>query len=205
MRHSRETLKIVVAETSLILRTGIVAAIRRAIDSGVQSIEISEPSEILTKIRSYEPDILIINPLFSPGMKVSELRGTKGISETQMRIVAIIAGAIDKRLLDEYDGIVNLYDTPEQIHQMLDNVMGYDEPEIESADADEQLSQREKEIIREVVKGYTNKEIAGHLNLSVFTVLTHRRNIAKKLQIHSSTALTLYAISNNIISITEVK
>ena len=67
------------------------------------------------------------------------------------------------------------------------------------------LSQREKEIVCEVVKGLTNKEIADRMNLSVFTVLTHRRNISKKLQIHSSTALTIYAITNNLVSIDEVK
>ena len=80
--------------------------------------------------------------------------------------------------------------------------MNYDEAE---GDSEEQLSQREKEIICEVVKGKTNKEIAEHLNISVFTILTHRRNIAKKLQIHSATALAIYAIANKLVSISEVK
>ena len=45
----------------------------------------------------------------------------------------------------------------------------------------------------------SNKEIASHLFISVNTVITHRRNIARKLQIHSVAGLTIYAIANNLI------
>lgn len=67
------------------------------------------------------------------------------------------------------------------------------------------LSQREKEIICCVVKGMANKEIAEHLFISIHTVITHRRNIARKLQIHSPTLLTIYAIVNKLVDISEVK
>ena len=67
------------------------------------------------------------------------------------------------------------------------------------------LSQREKEIICCVVKGMSNKEIAENLFISVHTVITHRRNIARKLQIHSPTLLTVYAIVNKLVDISEVK
>ena len=67
------------------------------------------------------------------------------------------------------------------------------------------LSQREKEIITCVVKGMSNKEIANHLFISIHTVITHRRNIARKLEIHSPTLLTVYAIVNKLVDISEVK
>lgn len=69
----------------------------------------------------------------------------------------------------------------------------------------EVLSQREKEIITCVVKGMTNKAIADKLFLSIHTVITHRRNITRKLQIHSSAGLTIYAIVNKLVSLDEVK
>ena len=50
-----------------------------------------------------------------------------------------------------------------------------------------------------------NKEIADHLCISVNTVITHRRNIARKLQIHSPAGLTIYAIVNNLVDISSVK
>ena len=69
----------------------------------------------------------------------------------------------------------------------------------------ETLSNREKDVIIALVQGMTNKEIASHLNISINTVITHRRNIARKLQIHSPAGLTIYAIVNGLIDINAVK
>ena len=74
-----------------------------------------------------------------------------------------------------------------------------------SASRDDQLSDREKEIIIGVVQEMSNKEIADHLLISVNTVITHRRNIARKLQIHSPAGLTIYAIVNHLVDISAVK
>ncbi len=71
--------------------------------------------------------------------------------------------------------------------------------------SDEQLSDREKDVIVALVQGMTNKEIADHLFISINTVITHRRNIARKLQIHSPAGLTIYAIVNNLVDISTVK
>ena len=67
------------------------------------------------------------------------------------------------------------------------------------------LSDREKDVIISLVQGMSNKEIADHLCISVNTVITHRRNIARKLQIHSPAGLTIYAIVNNLVDISAVK
>lgn len=67
------------------------------------------------------------------------------------------------------------------------------------------LSDRERDVIVCVVQGMQNKEIADHLCISVNTVITHRRNIARKLQIHSPAGLTIYAIVNGLVDISSVK
>ena len=69
----------------------------------------------------------------------------------------------------------------------------------------EQLSKREKDVVICIVQGMSNKEVADHLFISVNTVITHRRNIARKLQIHSPAGLTIYAIVNNLVDISLVK
>lgn len=69
----------------------------------------------------------------------------------------------------------------------------------------EPLSAREREIIVCVVKGQTNKQIADTLCISTHTVITHRRNIAAKLQIHSAAGLTIYAIVNKLVDLSEIK
>ena len=72
-------------------------------------------------------------------------------------------------------------------------------------DATDTLSDREKEVIVEVVKGLSNKEIAENMFISVNTVMTHRRNISKKLNIHSPAGLTIYAIVNGLVKLDEIE
>lgn len=65
----------------------------------------------------------------------------------------------------------------------------------------QELSEREKEIVRCVVRGMANKEIATALFISLNTVLTHRKNISRKLNIHSPSGLTIYAIVNGLVDL----
>ena len=69
----------------------------------------------------------------------------------------------------------------------------------------EELSNREKELVCCIVLGLTNKEIAAKLFISVNTVITHRKNITRKLNIHSAAGLTIYAIVHNLVSLDEIK
>jgi DNA-binding NarL/FixJ family response regulator len=62
------------------------------------------------------------------------------------------------------------------------------------------LTSREREILQLVAEGKTNKEIANLLNLSVYTVDTHRGNILEKLNLHSVPELILYAVRKRIIA-----
>ena len=71
--------------------------------------------------------------------------------------------------------------------------------------ADNVLSEREREVLVQVAKGLSNKEIANELCLSTHTVITHRKNIAAKLNIHSTAGLTIYAIVNHLIDIESVE
>lgn len=79
-----------------------------------------------------------------------------------------------------------------------DNMIGEDE----KADV---LSQREKEIVICIAKGYSSKETADRLSISIHTVATHRRNISAKLQIHTEAGLTIYAIANGLVTMDELK
>lgn len=74
-----------------------------------------------------------------------------------------------------------------------------------NAETSETISERERDVIIALVQGMSNKEIANHLNIATNTVITHRRNIARKLQIHSPAGLTIYAIVNNLVDISSVK
>lgn len=66
------------------------------------------------------------------------------------------------------------------------------------------LSEREKEVVCCIVRGMTNKEVAAFLFISINTVLTHRKNISRKLNIHSVSGLTIYAIASGLVDVKEL-
>ena len=66
------------------------------------------------------------------------------------------------------------------------------------------LSGREKEVLRLMVKGLINKEIARELNISTTTVIFHRNNICDKLQTRSLGKLTIYAVLSGIVDIKDI-
>ena len=146
---NNEVIRIAIAETSVIIRGGLTAALKRLPNAKVQPIELLSAEALHDCLRTQCPEMETLSKK--------------------------IAGLLD---------------------------MSSAEDEVDSQDA---LSQREKEIVICVVKGMTNKEIAEKLFLSIHTVITHRRNISKKLQIHSAAGLTIYAIVNKLVTLSDVK
>lgn len=68
-----------------------------------------------------------------------------------------------------------------------------------------ELSAREKEILVAVAKGMLNKEIADLYNISIYTVISHRKNITRKTGIKTVAGLTVYALLNNLIDISTIE
>ena len=82
--------------------------------------------------------------------------------------------------------------------------MHKDGAERKNSDEVSLLSQREKEVLALLVKGYINKEIADKLNISLTTAIFHRNNISEKLKTRSLGRLTIYAVLNNIVSLSDI-
>lgn len=70
---------------------------------------------------------------------------------------------------------------------------------------DKSLSEREREIVICIARGMSNKDVADKLFISINTVLTHRKNIFRKLDIHSISGLTIYAVVNGLITLDEIR
>ena len=68
-------------------------------------------------------------------------------------------------------------------------------------EANEELSEREKDVLVQLVRGLSNKEIADVLHISTHTVISHRKHISHKLNIHSTAGLTIYAIVNKLVDL----
>ena len=72
-------------------------------------------------------------------------------------------------------------------------------------DAPEELSEREKDVLAQLVRGLSNKEIADVLHISTHTVISHRKHISGKLKIHSTAGLTIYAIVNKLVDLNNLE
>lgn len=196
---NRNNIKIVIAENSLILRSGISAVLKRLSDYTVSINEVSNMDAFMLFSRLHRPEIAIINPLFLGGVSIANYKR----DNPDTKVVALVSGYFDNKTLADFDGSISIFDDLDTVNDTISSVLHIEENDdnIET----EQLSQREKEIIGCVVKGLTNKAIAEKLSISIHTVITHRRNISKKLQIHSSAGLAIYAIVNKIVEIQDIK
>ena len=114
-----------------------------------------------------------------------------------------ILDAIVEDVLKQYDGAISLYYDSVVILKKIHSADDSRQPDVAS-DGDE-LSAREKEILVCVAQGMLNKEIADKFSLSIYTVITHRKNITRKTGIKTVAGLTVYAILNNLIDINSVQ
>ena len=195
--NNNVSVKIAVAETSVIIRSGLTTVLKRLPNLNVMPIEVSSPESLQSYIHLHTPDILIVNPAFGGWFDLPAFK-------VETKYLALVCSVIDSNSLKEYDDHLSICDDPETIATKINQLLCTDDEE-EKESEQETLSQREKEIITCVVKGMTNKAIADQLYLSIHTVITHRRNIARKLQIHSPAGLTIYAIVNKLVELQDIK
>ncbi|ANU57913.1 helix-turn-helix transcriptional regulator [Bacteroides caecimuris] len=198
---SNEVVRIAIAETSVIVRGGLTAALKRLPNVKVQPIELLSVEALHDCVRTQCPEMLIVNPAFGNYFDVAKFR--EEISN-RIRLIALVTSFVDASLLGKYDESISIFDDLDILSRKIAGLLNVASEE-EETDNQDTLSQREKEIVVCVVKGMTNKEIAEKLFLSIHTVITHRRNISKKLQIHSAAGLTIYAIVNKLVTLNEVK
>ena len=199
---NNEVIRIAIAETSVIIRGGLTAALKRLPNVKVQPIELLSIEALHDCVRTQCPDMLIVNSAFGDYFDIGKFR--EETSGKKIRVIALVTSFVDASLLSKYDESISIFDDLERLSKKISGLLNVpsEEEDLENQDA---LSQREKEIVICVVKGMTNKEIAEKLFLSIHTVITHRRNISKKLQIHSAAGLTIYAIVNKLVTLNDVK
>jgi len=196
-------LKIAIAEPSLLLRSGLETQLKRLTGFKVQLVEIITAESLFESLRMHKPDVLIINPCFPGNFTPQLLKEESGCQE--MKCLALLYNVIDPALTRHYDEQISIFDGINEIKSKLEGLLVSDISKDTETEDTQTLSTREKEIAVCVVKGMTNREIADQLFLSTHTVITHRRNIARKLQIHSASGLTVYAIVNKLIELEDIQ
>ena len=155
-----------------------------------------------TILKNTSADIVIVDPAVFPHSAQDGVR--QYISEyTDAAIVAFPSVFLDEEAARQYDAVLNLYDSPAGIIHKLRSAVSA--PRDNAATEGPELSSREKDILICVAKGLINKEIADLYNISIHTVITHRRNITRKTGIKTVAGLTVYALLNNLIDPSSVE
>lgn len=192
-------LKITVAEPSVIIRSGIIAILEHSEKFKADVYEVGDMEQLKAALNWQHPDILMVNPASLGMFSLQQLR--KESVNPEMKCVAVQLAFVDNLTLKSYDEAISIYDDAEAIVNKLFKLTK--DPEQDRRY--ESLSSREKEVIACVVQGLTNKQIADKLYISTHTVITHRRNIAAKLGIHSPAGLTIYAIVNKLVELDDIR
>lgn len=190
--------KITLAESSEVIRRGIFSILKKEQSLQIEISEIWEIDQLKKSLAWQRPDILIINPFFLGIFSLPQIK--KEINNPEMKYIALQTSLTDSASILCYDEVMSVYDSSDSIREKVIQLINKPEP-IKRHDS---LSQREKEIIVCVIKGMTNKQIAEKLCLSTHTINTHRRNISAKLDIHSVSGLTIYAIVNKLIELDDL-
>ena len=191
--HAKKVLLIV---PSKILARGMEAVLSELGEFRVAGIltDLSHASQM--RLRNIDADVIVLDPVVFDFVSRSSVRSH--ISEySDAAVVGLQTIPMDDEQKKQYDALIGLNDDPvlivRKLRESLDSRQ--DNPETEEYD----LSAREKEILVCVARGMLNKEIADACNLSIHTVITHRKNITRKTGIKTVAGLTVYALLNNLI------
>lgn len=158
-----------------------------------------DPFTLLQTVKSLRPDIVIVScNVCSPPM-IETVRTIADLPKS--RFILYCDTITDELLAERCEGHLSAEESDKEVLDLVTSLLTADERE----EVQGELTPRERDIIIGVVKGMTNKEIADELFISPNTVTTHRRNIVKKLDIHSASGLTVYAIMNKLVSLQDIE
>ena len=182
--------KVLIVEPSEVIVAGLTDTLQHA-DVKILQPETTDEN-LMQRLDMLKPDILIINPTLNDN--VTELR--KG---RRMVIVALLYQYVKQSRLKYFDAVIDIRDSRQSILQMVRELSTKTMADDNATIASHELTRRETAVLVEVAKGLSNKEIASRLNVSIFTVTTHRKNIVRKTGIKSVAGLTVYALIHNLI------
>lgn len=190
--------KILLGEESTIIALGFEKLLESSAYFQVVS-HVEKFAQIEEKIATAKPDIIIVNPALTGAVK--------GDGETinrfeEIKIVALVHNYIGQDILKQYNATIDINDTRQEVENKLNEALAKESEEEEKLNYE--LSERETDVLIAVAKGMQNKEIADNLNISIHTVISHRKNIVAKTGIKSVAGLTVYALINNLINESDV-
>ncbi|MCK5536412.1 MAG: helix-turn-helix transcriptional regulator [Bacteroidales bacterium] len=187
--------RFLILEKSYIIRQGI-----KTILKDIANVKIIEDTNynlpLDSIIENTNPSIIIFN------CKLLKEQASlyKTLKSFEDKIKLVVIKGTNKKLHKNhiFDLSIDIDSSKAEIFKNINLLINEINP-LSNEEQTSELSDREIEVLKNVAKGKINKEIADILFISTHTVITHRKNISKKLGIKSVAGLTIYAIINKII------
>jgi DNA-binding NarL/FixJ family response regulator len=216
-----DKIRVLIADDHAILREGLRAILEKSHDIEVVG-EAADGRQAVEKCRQLEPDVVLMD-VAMPGL--GGLEATIEIKSTHPKIKVLVvtqyenkeyvfrflkagaAGYVLKKSAstDLISAIRSVYQGGSFLHPDVTQavIKGYLQQESEDLGKDpyEQLTDREKQVLKLVAEGMSNKQIADLLFVSVKTVMGHRTHLMEKLNLHSRTEVVKFAIRKGLIEL----
>lgn len=194
----KKPIHIIIVESSNIIYEGLHAILNKTeLPLHIHCINsISELQQI--NIR-YQADIICINPVFIQNQLKNFIALKTEFENTQW--IGIVHSFFDQQILSSFNYLIYINDSPCKIITLIKSLLITNQLSNKNNTQKKFLSDREIDVLKLLIDGNSNKKIAESLNISVNTIISHRKNISQKTGINSVSGLTIYAIINKIISI----
>lgn len=193
-----KTVRIAIVEPSRIIQNGLRSILEQNPSFTVVG-EVEEMTHLEEKIASLRADVVIVNPSI---IDFHRRNAIKSLFPDTI-LIAILYNHIEHDVLRQFNAIIDIYDDPSKIANRITEALS--EGSTEETSTDNDLSDREKEILVAVAKGMMNKEIASLHNISIHTVISHRKNISRKTGIKSVSGFVVYALLNNLLEQNDIQ
>lgn len=212
--------RIILADDHAVMRTGLRLVLERQSDFQVVG-EASDGREAVAMTQKLTPDILVMD-IGMPNLNGIEAARQVAAQTPQTAVVILSMHSDESYVLRALKAGAKAYLLKESAESDLINAIravysgkAYFSPAVsrmlvedcvrqlqdrEIEDSYELLTTREREVLQLIAEGKSNKEIASILNLSLYTVETHRGNLMEKLGLHTVPELILYAVRKGVIS-----
>ncbi len=194
--------RVLILEPSVIIAEGLKHVVDDLAGFDVCGMITELEGGLEATLEAYDTDLIIADPA------IADPQSRPGLHETVKNltgvpVLAILSSATDAGFVQDYEGQIYLTDKTAEVEQKISAAVSVNANETRGDG--EELSAREKEILVCVAKGMLNKEIADYYNISIYTVITHRKNITRKTGIKTVAGLTVYALLNNLIDMNSME
>lgn len=190
----------IIYDKSFLIRKGLVSVIDKVPNSKLLH-QLDSEDELIDILKKQDFDLLIANESV-----LSNKEFTKQVKyKKDFLIILLTHSPTIKNTEINIADTIQIEETQKSILKKLNIIVGNRSTEDNKSNPLNDISNREVDILKYIAMGYSNKEIADKLFLSAHTVVTHRKNITRKLGIKTVPGLTIYAILNKIIDINDTE